>query len=135
MYYISGTYLDTFNATQMEAYLASYAFVEIFFFIVFGFDYLITAIASTNLWKYVFSFMGIADFISLIPIVSVIVYYPKAYHKEIVLLSFLGFLRFFRLLKLFKLISFREVLWGSLHPYNSSIAVSLTETWFKYVFL
>lgn len=115
----------------MKAYTEAYMPVEIFYFIVFACDYAITVLAAPNVISYIFSFIGLSDFASMIPIISLIVYYPDIQLAEYSVYAFLGFLRFFRLLKLFKLLLYREVLWSSLHPYNSSVTIYVTETAFK----
>ncbi len=129
-FYIAGTYTSVMSPEARFAYDLAYPPLEIFYFVVFFLDYILSLIAATNTVKYIFSFMGISDFLSLLPIVNVIFFTHKTRFATRVV-YFIGFLRFFRLLKLFKLMTFREALWTNIQPYNSSISLHITQTSFK----
>ncbi len=129
-FYVVGTYTSVMSTTARNTYQVVYPALEIFYFVIFFLDYILSMIAATNTVKYIFSFMGISDFLSLLPIFNVITFTNRA-HFATRVIYFIGFLRFFRLLKLFQLMTFREAVWSNIQPYNSSISLHITQTSFK----
>ena len=99
--------------------------LDISFFIVFLVDYILCIAASNRKVDYIFSFIGLADLASLLPIIgtwvaefSVIPWPP----------SWLGFFRFFRLLQIFQLFRLRDALAPeSIQPQDAALHLSVSE--------
>ena len=117
IWYISGTYTDDGQSISME----------IFIFSVYCFDYLMCVIAAQRKFDYIFSAVGLADLISMTPIIAIdpplspanTIPWPP---------SWIGFFRFFRLFNIFQLIRSRNTFSSSTNQNEkASIILDLSE--------
>jgi hypothetical protein len=105
--------------------------MDIFFFTVFLFDYIMCISAAHRKLAYIFSPMGLADLASMIPLVGIFVPESATQGLEQWPASWIGFLRFFRLFKIFQLIRLREALTPSSQPHDAAHAINLTEVTYQ----
>ena len=101
--------------------------IEIFFFSVFAFDYTICIVAAQRKFDYMLSAMGLADLISMVPILSIIPVIDPTNGQLPWPASWLGFLRFLRILNIFHLFRLRNAFTQTSQNNTTSIAINLSE--------
>jgi voltage-gated potassium channel len=93
------------------------------FTILFTMEYIIRIITSERKWRYVFSFYGIIDFLSILPTyISIFL----AGYQYLIVIRILRLLRVFRILKLYRFIGASSYLAESLRASRHKIAVFLS---------
>ena len=99
--------------------------VDIFFFTVFLVDYILCIVASNRKFDYIFSFIGLADLASLLPIIGT---WIADFSHVLWPPSWLGFFRFFRLLQVFQLFRLRDALApDAIQPQDAAITLAVSE--------
>ena len=99
--------------------------LEVFFFTVFLVDYILCIAASNRKVDYIFSFIGLADLASLLPILGTWIADYSAVRWPP---SWLGFFRFFRLLQVFQLFRLRDALAPeAIQPQDAALTLSVSE--------
>lgn len=97
--------------------------LEWIFTILFTFEYIARIIVSRNPKKYIFSFFGIIDFLSILP--AYISLFVAGYHSLIILRSF-RLLRVFRIFKLVRFVGEASTLSRALVASKAKITVFIT---------
>lgn len=98
-------------------------YLEWIFTILFTFEYIARIIVSRNPKKYIFSFFGIIDFLSILP--AYISLFVAGYHSLIILRSF-RLLRVFRIFKLVRFVGEASTLSRALVASKAKITVFIT---------
>ncbi len=83
-------------------YYTPFLVIEVFFTVIFSLEYLIRVWVSPNRGKYIFSFWGLVDLLSVVPTYLIIIF-PQ-YHYLLVIRA-LRLLRVFRIAKLAKFVN------------------------------
>ena len=113
--------LDTVEPITAEYGPILHAF-EWFFTIVFTLEYIARILVVGKPWKYIFSFYGIIDFLSIIPTLLSAVFPPAHYLADI---RIVRLLRIFRILKLVRFVRAARVLGDAIRASGAKITVFL----------
>ncbi len=108
--HITAKYGDIFHA------------LEWFFTIIFTLEYIARIVVVGRPWKYIISFYGIIDFLSIIPTLLSAVFPPAHYLADI---RIIRLLRIFRILKLIRYMRAARVLGDAIKASGAKIAVFL----------
>jgi voltage-gated potassium channel len=100
---------------QQELYV-----IELFFTILFTFEYLIRILVSPKPLRYIFSYWGIIDFLGIIPFYLSII---AADYRYFIVFRLLRMLRVFRILRLFRFLKESDRLFSALRASMYKIIV------------
>lgn len=92
--------LDSMEEVRMQ-YGLSLNRAEWFFTILFTIEYILRIISSPNPKNYIFSFLGIVDFLSIIP-TYIAITFPEA--QPLIVIRAIRLLRIYRILKLYRFV-------------------------------
>lgn len=110
----------------VESFQAKYGYIfhvlEWFFTIIFTVEYVARILVVGQPWRYIFSFYGIVDFLSIIPTLLSAIFPPAHYLADI---RAIRLLRIFRILKLVRYIRAARVLGDAIVASGAKIAVFL----------
>lgn len=92
--YVLETYLD-----ESKSQVTAYVVLEVLFASIFLVDYVATIVAADNRLSYVFSFVGMADLLSILPVLSIWLEQSKNF----------GFTRFLRVFKAVRVLRLNNI--------------------------
>jgi len=113
--------LDTVESISSE-YGELFVVLEWFFTIIFTLEYIARLLCVGQPWRYVFSFYGIVDFLSIIPTYMSLIFPPAHYLADI---RVLRLLRIFRVLKLVRYLRAARILGDAIRSSGAKIGVFL----------
>ena len=112
-FYVVESYFDFSSAAYFWLFDLVIS-LEVFFFVVFLIDYLMSVIsAGPQYMDYIFSWLGFIDLCSLVPVLSI---FFITHEDALRLSAYLGFFRIFRLLKAMEIIHLRHALSPEAQP-------------------
>ena len=111
--------IETVPAIRNE-YGREIILLEWFFSVIFLIEYILRIYSIQNKWRYIFSFYGIIDFLSIVPAL-VFLFYTGAH--SLLLLRSLRLLRVFRILKLTRFMSQGQLIIRALNASKEKIFV------------
>ncbi|MEM9347479.1 MAG: ion transporter [Planctomycetota bacterium] len=114
--------LDSVQSMR-EAYHGLFLVLEWFFTILFTIEYVLRIISVRKPWRYIFSFYGIVDLLSILP-TYVGLFIPNAH--ELMVIRLLRLLRIFRIFKLVRFLGEADALRRAFYSSRHKIAVFLT---------
>ena len=114
---------------QVSGGMGNVVGLDFFYFVVFAVDYALCLANAPRKFDYVFSWIGIADLASMVPIVGDLVGLTGSNLHSFD--PWLGFLRFFRLLQVFHLFRLRDALAPVLASHDAVFSLSVSEINFQ----
>lgn len=123
--YIADTY-EHFDEVESECF-------EIIFFLVFGIDYIFSVVAAPKKMEYIFSFIGLADLMSILPVIDL--FLPNRNNVSNTTKYFVGMLRMFRLVNIYQIFRLTKSVGECNQPSDLAAAFQLSELSVQVVFL
>lgn len=111
--------LESISAIEMQ-YEHLLRFAEWSFTLLFTLEYITRIYCSPDPKRYIFSFFGIVDFLSILPAFLLFIF-PDA--NYLIVIRLIRLLRIFRVLKLFKYSTESALLWRSITQSHRKIAI------------